>query len=55
MEVSKKVIGLVTLDDLLMLLGEEMSDLGQGISGALFSQPTVAEEGFPFAEWELYR
>ena len=52
---GEKVIGMVTLDDLVMLLGEEMSDLGQGISGALFSQPAAAEEGFPFAEWELYR
>lgn len=52
---GEKVIGMVTLDDLLMLVGEEMSDLGQGISGALFSQPTTTEEGFPFAEWELYR
>jgi CBS domain-containing protein len=33
---GKKVIGLVTLDDLLMLLGEEMSDLGQASLG-LFS------------------
>lgn len=34
-----KVIGLVTLDDLLILLGQEMSDLSQGISGALFRKP----------------
>jgi CBS domain-containing protein len=34
-----KVIGLVTLDDLLILLGKEMSDLSQGISGALFRKP----------------
>jgi CBS domain-containing protein len=52
---GEQVIGMVTLDDLLMLLGEEMSDLGQGISGTLFSPPTTTEEGFPFAEWELYR
>jgi CBS domain-containing protein len=35
-----KVLGLVTLDDLLILLGQEMSDLSQGISGALFRKPT---------------
>lgn len=37
-----KVLGLVTLDDLLILLGQEMSDLSQGISGALFRKPTSA-------------
>jgi Mg/Co/Ni transporter MgtE len=34
-----KVLGLMTLDDLLILLGQEMSDLSQGISGALFRKP----------------
>ena len=34
-----KVLGLVTLDDLLILLGQEMSELSQGISGALFRKP----------------
>jgi CBS domain-containing protein len=33
------VLGLVTLDDLLILLGQEMSDLSEGISGALFRKP----------------
>ncbi|NOT53673.1 MAG: CBS domain-containing protein [Deltaproteobacteria bacterium] len=37
-----KVLGVVTLDDLLILLGQEMSDLSQGISGALFRKPTSA-------------
>jgi CBS domain-containing protein len=39
-----KVIGMVTLDDLLMLLGEELADLGQGVSGALFRKPEPAGE-----------
>ncbi len=34
-----KVVGLVTLDDILILLGQEMSDLSEGISGALFRKP----------------
>ena len=40
MDSDDKVVGLVTLDDLLILLGQEMSDLSQGISGALFRKPT---------------
>jgi len=39
-----KVVGMVTLDDLLMLLGEELADLGQGVSGALFRKPEPAGE-----------
>ena len=37
---NDKVLGVVTLDDLLILLGEELADLGQGIAGALFRQPS---------------
>jgi CBS domain-containing protein len=39
-----KVVGIVTLDDLLILLGQELADLGQGVSGALFRQPELARE-----------
>lgn len=39
-----KVVGMVTLDDLLMLLGEELADLSQGVSGALFYKPSPAGE-----------
>lgn len=39
-----KVLGMVTLDDLLILLGQEMADIGQGVSGALFRKPMPAEE-----------
>jgi CBS domain-containing protein len=43
-----KVLGMVTLDDLLMLLGQEMADIGQGVSGALFRPPVpVASEEAP--------
>jgi CBS domain-containing protein len=35
-----KLLGIVTLDDLLMLLSEEMADMGKGISGALFRRPS---------------
>jgi len=37
-----KVLGMVTLDDLLILLGQEMADIGQGVSGALFRPPVPA-------------
>lgn len=37
-----KVMGIVTLDDLLILLGQELADIGQGVSGALFRQPEPA-------------
>lgn len=39
-----QVMGMVTLDDLLILLGQELADLGQGISGALFRHPEPAGE-----------
>jgi CBS domain-containing protein len=48
-----KLVGIVTLDDLLMLLSEEMADMGNGISGALFRRPSPsgpAESGMPM-EW----
>lgn len=50
---GEKVIGVVTLDDLLILLGEELADLGQGISGALFRKPEPAgfEDAPPPLEW----
>lgn len=38
-----KVLGIVTLDDLLILLGEEMADMGEGIAGALFRKPSPNE------------
>lgn len=38
-----KVLGIVTLDDLLVLLGDEMSDMGKGIAGALFRKPSANE------------
>ncbi|HXG18797.1 MAG TPA: CBS domain-containing protein [Methylomirabilota bacterium] len=48
-----KVVGVVTLDDLLMLLGQEMADLGQGVSGALFRrpEPTGEEESPMPLQW----
>ena len=39
-----KVVGMITLDDLLILLGQELADIGQGVSGALFRQPSPAGE-----------
>jgi CBS domain-containing protein len=43
-DAQEKLVGLVTLDDLLMLLSEEFSDLGEGISVALLAKPQEAEE-----------
>jgi CBS domain-containing protein len=50
-----KVVGMVTLDDLIMLLGQEMADIGQGVSGALFYKPSPSgEEPSPFPlEWMM--
>jgi CBS domain-containing protein len=50
---GEKVLGIVTLDDLLVLLGEEMADLGKGIAGALFRrpEPAGAEESLFPLEW----
>jgi CBS domain-containing protein len=52
-ESGDAVVGLVTLDDLLMLLGQEMADIGQGVSGALFYKPSPAgQEPSPLPiEW----
>jgi CBS domain-containing protein len=44
---GEKVMGIVTLDDLLMLLGQEMADIGQGIAGALFYKPSPAGQEAP--------
>lgn len=41
---EEQVVGLVTLDDLLMLLSEEFSDLREGISAALLAKPQEGEE-----------
>lgn len=45
-----KVIGMVTLDDLLILLGKELSDMGQGIAAAVLRKP-IAHEDIPPPEW----
>lgn len=39
-DAGDKVLGIVTLDDLLILLGDEMADMGKGIAGALFRKPS---------------
>jgi CBS domain-containing protein len=53
MDGADKVLGMVTLDDLLILLGQELADIGQGVSGALFRQPSPAgaEESPLPLEW----
>jgi len=38
-----KTIGIVTLDDLLALLGDEMSDMAKSVSETLFRRPAGAE------------
>jgi hypothetical protein len=43
-------LGVVALDDLLVLLGQEMSDVGDSVSAALFRIPARAEEEAPL-EW----
>jgi CBS domain-containing protein len=48
---NDQLLGMVTLDDLLMLLGQEMADIGRGVSGALFRPPVPVpgrEEEVPF-------
>jgi CBS domain-containing protein len=40
---GNKVLGIVTLDDLLLLLSEEMADIDKGVAGALFRQPSPNE------------
>jgi CBS domain-containing protein len=47
------VIGLVTLDDLLILLSEEMADLGEGILGALQQAEAELTEVNPPFGWLL--
>jgi hypothetical protein len=39
------------MDDLWMLLSVELSDLGQGISGALVRPQIEYETDWPFEEW----
>lgn len=50
---ENKVQGIVTLDDLLVLLGEEMSDISKSLTAALFRAPAAAtpEEAAPPFEW----
>ncbi len=43
-----KAVGIVTLDDLLALLGDEMSDMGKTVSEAFFRKPAEAE---PYEYW----
>jgi CBS domain-containing protein len=43
-------LGLVTLDDLLVLLGREMADVGESVAAALFRKPARSEEEAPM-EW----
>ena len=43
-----KVMGLVTLDDLLVLLSEEISDLSQSVSAAIFRKPVDNSEEAAF-------
>jgi CBS domain-containing protein len=48
---TKAVVGLVTLDDLLMLLSDEMADLGQGVFGALQEAEAQLTEVHPPFGW----
>jgi CBS domain-containing protein len=48
-DASGKAIGIVTIDDLLMLLSDEMSDLGKTVSEAFFRRP--AEVGAEEYHW----
>jgi CBS domain-containing protein len=48
-DTSGRAIGMVTLDDLLMLLSDEMSDLGKTVSEAFFRKP--AELGAEEYHW----
>jgi CBS domain-containing protein len=48
-----RAIGIVTLDDLLVLLGDEMSDLAKTVSEAFFRKPADVEaEGYQW--WASY-
>jgi CBS domain-containing protein len=42
-DASGRAIGIVTLDDLLVLLSDEMSDLGTAVSEAFFRKPAEVE------------
>jgi CBS domain-containing protein len=49
-----RAIGIVTLDDLLALLGDEMSDMGKAISEAFFRKPAEQEvEAEEFHWWVM--
>ncbi len=47
-----RAIGIVTLDDLLALLGDEMSDMAKAVSEAFFRKPT--EEGVEAEEFHWW-
>jgi len=47
------ILGLVTLDDLLILLSDEMADLGEGILGALQEAEVELTEVRPPFGWLL--
>jgi CBS domain-containing protein len=42
-DATGRALGIVTLDDLLMLLGDEMSDLAKTVSEAFFRKPAEVE------------
>jgi CBS domain-containing protein len=48
---TNAVVGLVTLDDMLMLLSKEMTDLGQGVLGALQEAQAQLTEVHPPFGW----
>ena len=50
-ESGNKVVGLVTLDDLIILLAEEWSDIGEGILGALHQAEAELTEVTPPFGW----
>jgi CBS domain-containing protein len=49
-DASGRVIGVVTLDDLLALLGDEMSDMARTVAEAFFRKP-VEIEAEPYHWW----
>jgi CBS domain-containing protein len=48
-----KPIGIVTLDDLLALLGDEMSEMGKTVSEAFLHKPVAVEAGY-YHWWATY-
>jgi len=48
-----KPIGIATLDDLLVLLGEEMSEIGKTVSEAFFRKPVTAG-AWDYHWWATY-